>query len=112
MLLRAFYRFKGCSELRAFYRFKEFSIDSKNVVTTHTNRYLDYNSDHDYKHKISTATTLINGSLTLPTHEESKRRELNRVSDALVMNGYPHKLISSLLTLNTRERRLRPAHKN
>ena len=39
---------------------------------THTNRYLDYDSHHDYKQKISTATTLINRSLTLPTDEESK----------------------------------------
>ena len=55
---------------------------------THTNRYLDYNSHHDCKHKISTATTLINRPLTLPTHEESKKRELNRVSDALVRPGF------------------------
>ena len=41
---------------------------------THTDRYLDYNSHHDYKHQISTATTLINRSLNLPTHEESKKR--------------------------------------
>ena len=70
---------------------------------THTNRYLDYNSHHDYKHKISTATTLIDRSLTLPTHEESKKRELNRVSDALVMNGYPQKLISSLIVKHKRK---------
>ena len=40
---------------------------------TRTNRYLDYDSHHDYKQKISTATTLINRSLTLPTDEESKK---------------------------------------
>ena len=38
---------------------------------TYTNRYLDYDSHHDFKHKIGTATTLINRSLTLPTDEES-----------------------------------------
>ena len=70
---------------------------------THTNRYLDYNSHHDYKHKISTTTTLIDKSLILPTHEESKKRELNRVSDALVMNGYPQKLISSLIVKHKRK---------
>ena len=70
---------------------------------THTNRYLNYNSHHDYKHKFSTATTLIERSLTLPTHEESKKRELNRVSDALVMNGYPQKLISSLIVKHKRK---------
>ena len=52
---------------------------------THTNRYLDYNSHHDYKHRISTATTLINRSLTLSTHYP------------LVMNVYSQKLISNLI---------------
>ena len=41
--------------------------------------------------------TLINRSLTLPTDEESKKRELKHVSDRLANNGYPRKLISSLI---------------
>jgi hypothetical protein len=39
---------------------------------THTDRYLNYLSHHNQKHKISTATTLINRSLSLPTTDESK----------------------------------------
>ena len=64
---------------------------------------IDYNSHHNYKHKISTAMTLINRSSTLPTHQESKKQELNHVNDALVMNGYPQKLISNLIVKHKRK---------
>ena len=50
---------------------------------THTDRYLNYLSHHDQKHKISTATTLINRSLSLPTTDESRERELNHVTTVL-----------------------------
>ena len=43
---------------------------------THTDRYLDYASHHDLKHKISTANTLINRSLNLPTTEDGKLKLL------------------------------------
>ena len=49
---------------------------------THTDHYLNYLSHHDQKHKISTATTLTNRSLSLPTPDESKERELNYVTTA------------------------------
>ena len=49
---------------------------------THTERYLNYLSHHDHKHKISTAMTLIR-SLTLPTDKENTKRELKHVSDTL-----------------------------
>ena len=38
---------------------------------THTDRYLDYASHHDLKHKTSTVNTLINRSLNLPTTEDA-----------------------------------------
>ncbi|CAH3158687.1 unnamed protein product, partial [Pocillopora meandrina] len=45
---------------------------------THTDRYLDYNSHHDNKHKASTAATLLHRALKLPNSSEGKERELNR----------------------------------
>ena len=36
---------------------------------THTDRYLDYHSHHDKKHKISTAVTLLHRATTRPNTE-------------------------------------------
>ena len=68
---------------------------------THTDRYLDYASHHDLKHKISTANTLINRSLNLPTTEDGKLKELQHVSAALVSNGYPKAIISKVIKTQT-----------
>ena len=55
---------------------------------TYTDRYLDYTSHHDLKHKINTASTLINRSLSLPTTEDGKLKELQHVCPALVSENY------------------------
>ena len=68
---------------------------------THTDRYLDFSSHHDLKHKISTATTLINRSLNLPTTEDSKYKELKHISKTLASNGYPKPLISKVIKSQT-----------
>ena len=57
-------------------------------------RYLDFSSHHDMKHKISSATTLIDRSLNLPTTEDNKCKELKHVSEALISNGHPRTHIS------------------
>ena len=46
---------------------------------THTDRYLDFNSHHKIKHKISTARTLIHRAHTLPNACSGKEDELNRI---------------------------------
>ena len=46
---------------------------------THTHRYLDFNSQHDIKHKLSAARTLIHRALTLPSTHASKQDELNHI---------------------------------
>ena len=68
---------------------------------THTDRYLDFSSHHDLKHKISTATTLINRSLNLPTTEDSKYKELKHISETLASSGYPKPLISKVIKSQT-----------
>ena len=68
---------------------------------THTDRYLDFNSHHDKKHKESTAT-LIHRALNLPNTSEGIERELNHVYAALESNGYPSKFIHDLQTKKTR----------
>ena len=73
---------------------------------THTDRYLDFNSHHDIKHKISTARTLLHRAKTLPTKHTSKQDELNHITTTLKCNGYPDKIIKQTLkdlTANKRE---------
>ena len=64
---------------------------------THTDRYLDFSSHHDKKHKISTASTLLFRASSLPSSHEGKTRETNHVRAALEVNGYPLPVISSIL---------------
>ena len=49
------------------------------------------------KHKISTASTLLNRALNLPSTVEGVRKELTYVSNALKSNGYPSATISKIL---------------
>ena len=55
---------------------------------THTDKYLDYNSHHQHKHKTSTAKTLIHRALTLPSTEEGRNNELQYVKNTLRANNY------------------------
>ena len=64
---------------------------------THTDRYLDFKSHHELKHRISTASTLLNRALNLPSTAEGVRKELTHVSNALKSNGYPSATISNIL---------------
>ena len=69
---------------------------------THTDRYLDFSSHHDKKHKESTAATLLHRALNLPNTSEGKEREFNHVYSALESNGYPSKFIRDLQNKKTR----------
>ena len=63
---------------------------------THTDRYLDFSSHHEKKHKISTASTLLFRASNLPSTNEGKTRETNHVTDALKANGYPSTVINNI----------------
>jgi len=65
--------------------------------STHTDRYLDFYSHHEKKHKISTASTLLNRASNLPSTSAGKSKELIYVSNALESNGYPPSFISNIL---------------
>jgi len=45
---------------------------------THTDRYLDFSSHHELKHKISTASTLLFRASSLPSSHDGKTRETTR----------------------------------
>ena len=65
--------------------------------TNSRDRYLDFNSHHEKKHKISTASTLLNRAYNLPSTTEGKSLEVNYVTNALLANGYPHAFISNVI---------------
>jgi len=65
--------------------------------STHTDRYLDFYSHHEMKHKLSTATTLLNHASNLPSTPEGKAKELIHDTDALKSNSYPLSVISNIL---------------
>ena len=64
---------------------------------THTDRYLDFSSHHEMKHKVSAAWTLLFRAANLPSTIEGKARETNHVSEALKASGYPPTVISNIL---------------
>ncbi len=63
---------------------------------THTAKYLDYNSHHDKRHKVSTAQTLLHRAATLPNTEEGKQQERKHVTHTLMSNGYPKKFLQQV----------------
>ena len=70
---------------------------SVSIESPHTDRYLDFNSHHELKHKTSTASTLLNRALNLPSTAEGVRKELTYVSNVLKSNGYRSETISKIL---------------
>ena len=64
---------------------------------THTDRYLDFSSHHQIKHKISTASTLLFRASSLPSSHEGKTWKANHIRAALEANGYPSAVISNIL---------------
>ena len=64
---------------------------------THTDRYLDFSSHHDKRHKISTAETLLHRAIKLPSTPQGKNSEINHVFDAVRANNYPSFVISNIL---------------
>ncbi|XP_068757357.1 uncharacterized protein [Montipora capricornis] len=69
---------------------------------THTDRYLDFHSHHNRKHKISTAGTLLHRALNLPNTQVGKTHETARVCAALHSNGYPKKIAANVVRKKAR----------
>ena len=76
---------------------------SKNIYRkpTHTDRYLNFNSHRDKKHKVSTTATLLHRALNLPNTNEGRNREIDKVYSALQSNGYLSNFIYDVQTKKT-----------
>jgi len=68
-----------------------FSIFRKN---THTDRYLNFSSNHPLHHKISVIDSLVTRALRI-CDSENLNGELEHITLALTRNGYPKQMIDS-----------------
>ena len=62
--------------------------------STHTDRYLDFNSHHPMCHKRSVVSTLLRRVKNIPSTQEGKPKETKRVKSVLRENNYPSSFIN------------------
>ncbi|KAL9975987.1 hypothetical protein ACROYT_G013216 [Oculina patagonica] len=62
--------------------------------STHTDRYLDFNSHHPVCHKRSVVCTLLRSAKNIPSTQEGKRKETKRVKSVLRENNYSPSFIN------------------
>ena len=62
--------------------------------STHTDRYLDFQSHHPLAHKVSVARTLFHRAEKICTDVPDREKEKKHVAQALHNNGYPRSLVA------------------
>ncbi|XP_028418418.1 uncharacterized protein LOC114544426 [Dendronephthya gigantea] len=67
--------------------------------TTHTDKYLDFNSHHPATHKRSVVNTLLDRADNIPSTRNGKRKERKHVMKVLQSNGYSTKFIKNCDTM-------------
>ena len=61
--------------------------------STHTERYLAFESHHPIAHKKAVVKSLTNRANNIPTTSDHRAKELKQVTLALLANGYPKRFI-------------------
>ena len=67
---------------------------------THTNQYLNFNSNHPLDHKKSVVRTLLHRADTLISNEEDRQEEIKQIQTALQLNGYLNWVLDSSTNQN------------
>ena len=65
---------------------------------THSNRYLNFNSNHSLQNKISVIRTLVNRAFTHTSDKVNLDRELSSIKQVLIENYYPPRLIENIIS--------------
>ena len=67
----------------------------KNWLTTHSDRYLNFRSEHPIQHKQSVVNTLFQRAKKLSSTAQDLNSELKYVKRTLLLNGYPKWIIKN-----------------
>ena len=67
---------------------------------THTNQYLNFNSNHPLDHKKSVVRTLLHRADKLISNEEDRQEEIKQVRTAPQLDGYPNWVLNSSTNQN------------
>ena len=70
---------------------------------THTDQYLNFESNHPIEHKLSVIRTLYHRAESVVTDPEEIRREIEHIDTALVNCGYPRQLLDSSKSPNDQQ---------
>ena len=84
------------------------SVYRKDRKDTHTDKYLDFSSHHPLSHKIAVVRTLCSRADTHSSLASSRIDEVNHVSTALGLNGYPVAFVCHHSSKSTLQRPLPP----
>ena len=57
---------------------------------THSERYLNFKSEHPLEHKSAVVNALTHRANSLIRDENKKRMELKHIQNVLTLNGYPN----------------------
>ena len=68
---------------------------------THTDRYLDFNSNHAFTHKMSVSRCLYNRAALFSSDAHDKNREFHRIMNVLKQNNFPDHVIKRMNESNS-----------
>ena len=68
---------------------------------THSERYLNFKSEHLLEHKFAVVNTLTNRANSLIRDENKQQMELKRIQNVLTLNGYPNRPLNRKLKIKS-----------